>query len=69
MTKKPRKKYLSKVHIKQDGKYDFKKDKPWKPEKEPSIWDNLDMSDLMEGFNNRGNQKRFARHTYRQRME
>ena len=69
MTKKPRKNYLSKVHIKLDGKYDFKKDKPWKPEKETSIWDNIDMGDLMEVFNNRGNQNRFARHTYRQRME
>ena len=72
MSSKPRQKHLNKVHIKQDGKYDFKPDKPWNKrevEKERSIFDNITMGDLMEGFNNRGNQKRFARHTFRQRME
>ena len=69
MSKKPRNKYLQKIHVKQDGKYDFKKDKPWKPEKEPSIWDNIDLSDLQHGFRNETHAKRFSKHQYRQRME
>lgn len=69
MTQKPRKKYLSKILVKQDGKYNVKKDKPWKPEKEPSIWDNIDLKDVEEGFRNKTHAKRFSNHSYRQRME
>ena len=73
MSTKPRQKHLQNVWIKQDGKYDTKKkSKPWKKRDQPEeagIFDNVNMSDLMEGFHNRGTAKRFAKHTFRQRME
>ena len=50
----------------------YKEDKPWKKrvvEKERGIFDNVNMSDLREGFNNRTNAKRFSQHVFRQRME
>ena len=72
MTKKPRQNYLSKVFIKQDGKYDFKRSKPWNKREQTDKVDmfaNVTMSDLQHGMSNRGNSKRFARHKLRQRME
>ena len=56
---------------KQDGKYDFKKSKPWNEKEyteERGIFDNVSLSDVMHGLQNRGNAKRFARHKFRQHI-
>ena len=72
MSTKPRKKYLGKAYIRFDEDIVKKKSKPWDKrtvEKERGTFDNVNMSDIMEGMTNRTNSKRFARHKYRQHIE
>ena len=69
---KPRKKYLGKAYIRFDEDIVKKKSKPWDKrtvEKERGQFDNVTMSDLNEGFANKGLAKKFAKHKYRQYME
>ena len=66
MSKKPRQNHLGNAYVKIEAKYkEPKKDKPWKAR---GTFDNIDMSDLMEGFSNRGLAKKFSRHKHREYM-
>ena len=73
MSKKPRQKHLGNAYIRIEPKYaEKKKSKPWQKravEKERGTFDNVDMSDLMTGFSNKGLAKKFAKHKHRQYME
>ena len=70
MSKKPRQKHLGNAYVRVEQKYkepkEVKKDKPWK--KERGTFDNIDMSDLMAGFSNKGLAKKFSKHKYREYM-